>query len=296
MDQEKKSRVRLPGTESASEVLDFAAIANSVRPPSAPVALPAAASTATGTAAREPRTGVSWIWIAAGVGGALLGALGAVVAESQLQKKHATQSVAAVQRVEASEQAVKAEPRIEPTKPAAPLTPAFVSVEDTEPADEPVAQSQKSVRTSKPATVVAAQRDPSHKLKTESAPEANLADVAERAKSAESASVEETTSDLVEDEATETETPVDLPARPDRETVARLLNNARVQITACAAGQHGRADITLRVGSSGRVKSAVVDGAFRGTSEGSCMARAIRGLRFPAFSEDTFEIAYPYQL
>jgi hypothetical protein len=74
------------------------------------------------------------------------------------------------------------------------------------------------------------------------------------------------------------------------------MEGIRSALAQCAEGQHGRADIVVVIGSSGRVRSAQVRGVFAGTPQGSCMARAVRGARFPAFSSETFQLQYPFQL
>jgi hypothetical protein len=67
-------------------------------------------------------------------------------------------------------------------------------------------------------------------------------------------------------------------------------------VSACAAERHGVATVEITVGSSGRVRSALVTGDFAGTPEGSCVARAVRRARFPQFTQPTFEITYPFSL
>jgi hypothetical protein len=57
-------------------------------------------------------------------------------------------------------------------------------------------------------------------------------------------------------------------------------------VKACGNGKHGIAKTKIVVsGATGKVKSAVVDGPAvpRARSEGSCIARAARGARFPRF-------------
>jgi hypothetical protein len=44
------------------------------------------------------------------------------------------------------------------------------------------------------------------------------------------------------------------------------------------------------------VTHVLVGGDFAGTTEGSCIARAVRGARFPAFKQERFRILYPYAL
>ena len=65
---------------------------------------------------------------------------------------------------------------------------------------------------------------------------------------------------------------------------------------ACSASRHGAAPVEVSIGPSGRVRNAVVGGAFAGTPEGSCIARAVRTAKFPAFSAEDFRVTFPYQL
>jgi hypothetical protein len=44
------------------------------------------------------------------------------------------------------------------------------------------------------------------------------------------------------------------------------------------------------------VTSALIDGVFKGTPEGSCMARTVRSARFPAFSQATLKVSFPVSL
>ncbi len=90
--------------------------------------------------------------------------------------------------------------------------------------------------------------------------------------------------------------PEDLPDAPDRDSVAAALRAVQPLVEACYQEQHGVATVEITVGSSGRVRSALVTGFFAGTAEGSCIARAVRRARFPRFSQDTFLVTYPFQL
>lgn len=85
-----------------------------------------------------------------------------------------------------------------------------------------------------------------------------------------------------------------LPAHPDRDRVQSVLSGVSDAVAACAAGEHGTASVYVVVVSSGRVTTATVSGRFAGTPIGSCIARAVRTARFPRFSEERFEVTYPY--
>ncbi len=91
-------------------------------------------------------------------------------------------------------------------------------------------------------------------------------------------------------------TDLNLPATPSREDVQKALLSARSTLMACANGRQGRAEITFSVGSSGRVRTATVGGDFAGSPEGSCMARAARSTAFPAFTNESLSVTFPYQL
>jgi len=88
-----------------------------------------------------------------------------------------------------------------------------------------------------------------------------------------------------------------LPETPDRAAVLSAMGSVRAAVAACAAGRGGV--VTVRVtfaGSTGRVTTAVIEGAFAGTAEGSCMARAIRAARVPRFAQPTASVSFPFQI
>jgi hypothetical protein len=87
-----------------------------------------------------------------------------------------------------------------------------------------------------------------------------------------------------------------LPETPTREQVTAGFQAIREQLVQCAAGKHGVAQINATVANTGRVSYALIDGAFKGTPEGSCMARAVRTARFPQFSQANLKVAYPVAL
>lgn len=88
-----------------------------------------------------------------------------------------------------------------------------------------------------------------------------------------------------------------LPASPPRDGVLRALRSVQGAVGRCGNGQHGVANTTITVsGSTGRVSNARVTGQFAGTPIGSCVARAVRGARFPRFSRPTFQVSFPYRI
>lgn len=87
-----------------------------------------------------------------------------------------------------------------------------------------------------------------------------------------------------------------LPDHPSREQVTYSLNSVSSELKKCVGDRHGVADVTVTVRSAGFVSYAVVSGDYAGTPEGSCIARAVRAAKFPAFSEPTLRVTYPFQL
>jgi hypothetical protein len=67
-------------------------------------------------------------------------------------------------------------------------------------------------------------------------------------------------------------------------------------VSACSAQGHGLAAVRVSVAGTGRVSSALVTGPLAGTPAGSCVAQAVRGATFPAFTQPTFVVNYPFQL
>jgi hypothetical protein len=87
-----------------------------------------------------------------------------------------------------------------------------------------------------------------------------------------------------------------LPAQPSRDDVRAALNAVIPELHKCTGSQHGTADVTMTVRSAGVVSYAVVAGSFAGTPEGSCIARTVKLAKFPAFSEPSVRVSYPFEL
>ena len=88
-----------------------------------------------------------------------------------------------------------------------------------------------------------------------------------------------------------------LPAQPSREDVQRALSGVRGAVAQCMGGQHATVRVRVAVRGSGRVTTATVqDPYWARPPTGSCIARAVREAEFPAFSEETFVVLYPFQL
>jgi hypothetical protein len=84
---------------------------------------------------------------------------------------------------------------------------------------------------------------------------------------------------------------------PTREQILAAMRAIAPAAGACGGGARtGVAEVRVRLGSSGRVQSAVVIGQFAGTPEGTCIARAVRGARVPPFRQATFEFTYPFRI
>lgn len=88
----------------------------------------------------------------------------------------------------------------------------------------------------------------------------------------------------------------DLPQGPTRSEVVTRLESVRPAVQACAAGRSGVADLDVTIAHTGVVMHVLVGGDFAGTTEGSCIARAVRGARFPAFKQERFRLLYPYAI
>jgi hypothetical protein len=87
-----------------------------------------------------------------------------------------------------------------------------------------------------------------------------------------------------------------LPGHPSRDQVVSSLNAVSGELQKCVGDRHGVAEVTVTVRSGGFVSYAVVSGAYAGTVEGSCIARAVRAAKFPAFTEPMLRVTYPFQL
>jgi hypothetical protein len=89
---------------------------------------------------------------------------------------------------------------------------------------------------------------------------------------------------------------VSLPEYPSREQVTAGFESMRDALKQCAAGRAGQVEVKASITSNGRIVHALIDGDFEGSPEGSCMARAVREGRFPAFSQPRLKVSYPFAL
>jgi hypothetical protein len=90
--------------------------------------------------------------------------------------------------------------------------------------------------------------------------------------------------------------PSDLPDAPTRGEVVQRLESVRSSVRACAAGRSGVADLDITIAHTGNVTHVLVGGDFAGTTEGSCIARAVRGARFSSFKQERFRLLFPYAI
>lgn len=91
--------------------------------------------------------------------------------------------------------------------------------------------------------------------------------------------------------------PSNLPDTPSKDSVGKALRSVQGRVKACGKGESGIAMVQVTVaGSTGRVTNATVTGQFAGTPVGSCVARAVRKVRFSKFKRSTFQVGFPYRL
>ncbi len=90
----------------------------------------------------------------------------------------------------------------------------------------------------------------------------------------------------------------ELPETPSREQVLEAVRPIEGAVRECAGDDHfGVVPVRITVAPSGRVTTAVVTGGtVLGTPAGSCIARTVRGARFPAFGAERFVVEYPFRL
>jgi hypothetical protein len=108
------------------------------------------------------------------------------------------------------------------------------------------------------------------------------------------------TADALEPKAAEASEPApeddaDLPAQPSREQIKQTMEAARSSLQLCSADAHGIAFANVTIAGSGHVSYSTIGGAFAGTPQGSCMARALRSAQFPRFAATSLTVSYPFQ-
>jgi predicted Zn finger-like uncharacterized protein len=86
-----------------------------------------------------------------------------------------------------------------------------------------------------------------------------------------------------------------LPEKPTREDVLDAMNGVKDPVKACAKGAGGVAFANVTViGKTGRVANVEVTGITGDV--GSCIARTVRGAKFPKFKAENFQVKFPFRL
>jgi hypothetical protein len=86
-----------------------------------------------------------------------------------------------------------------------------------------------------------------------------------------------------------------LPETPTQSQVRLTLRALEGEVRACSEGQHVVVQTRIVVeGPTGRVTGATVSGDLEGTAARACVVRVLETARFPAFTRERFEIAFPY--
>jgi Flp pilus assembly protein TadD len=88
-----------------------------------------------------------------------------------------------------------------------------------------------------------------------------------------------------------------LPETPSRDDIVRTMQPFEERLEACAPTVDAMVTFRLRIGGAdGRLQGVQVLGFLAGTDEGSCMERHLASARFPRFTRELLEVAYPFQL
>jgi hypothetical protein len=87
-----------------------------------------------------------------------------------------------------------------------------------------------------------------------------------------------------------------LPQQPSRDEIKRALDATRPALETCIGSAHGTTFANVTIAGSGRVIHSSIEGAFAGTPQGSCMARALRSATFPRFSTARMTVRFPFVL
>ncbi len=89
-----------------------------------------------------------------------------------------------------------------------------------------------------------------------------------------------------------------LPSQLGREEIQRGMKGIKGIVQGCYDRYKvpGLANVQVKIGRNGRVKSAIVKGMFAGTPTGACVQNAARSARFSAFKGNDMTITYPFIL
>lgn len=85
-----------------------------------------------------------------------------------------------------------------------------------------------------------------------------------------------------------------LPESPTRDEIKAGFDAVRSDVEICAAGGHGTTLAKVTISGAGRVSYATIEGAFQGTPQGSCIARALRTASFPRFAQASLKVSYSF--
>jgi hypothetical protein len=87
-----------------------------------------------------------------------------------------------------------------------------------------------------------------------------------------------------------------LPELPSRDDIKRSFEALRPALEACSAAAHGTTFANVTISGDGHVSYSTIEGAFVGSPQGSCMARALRSASFPRFATASLKVRFPFVL
>jgi hypothetical protein len=87
-----------------------------------------------------------------------------------------------------------------------------------------------------------------------------------------------------------------LPELPSRDDIKRSFEALRPALEACSADAHGTTFANVTITGNGHVSYSTIEGAFVGSPQGSCMARALRSASFPRFATASLKVRFPFVL
>ncbi|MCC6875290.1 MAG: zinc-ribbon domain-containing protein [Sandaracinaceae bacterium] len=87
------------------------------------------------------------------------------------------------------------------------------------------------------------------------------------------------------------------PSTPSRGDIQSAMNSVMSAVRACGASGHGSAVVSVSFrGENGSVGDAQVSSTDLSPASQSCVARAVRGARVPAFRQASFRVTYPFRI
>jgi predicted Zn finger-like uncharacterized protein len=88
-----------------------------------------------------------------------------------------------------------------------------------------------------------------------------------------------------------------LPDVPSRDAMLSALRGVSGQVAGCGGGKAGIAKTSITVsGATGRATNVQVGGEFAGTPVEACVARAVKGAKFPRFKRPSLKVDFPYSV